>query len=152
MAAVMAYISPSAQRAAEAYGMLVRRMYAYGLTEDQVSTLLESDRRLVGRDSPKATAAGRLDDFAQHGYFTILLGEVLTEDELTRQIFSYGTVLNGQNWMSRPCAKYFAEAGRDRQRGLVQAAIMLATECGGEEAGWPLERAMAAVMPHVEGT
>jgi len=36
---------------------------------------------------------------------------------------------------------------RDRQRVLVQAAIELTAQLGSDAEGWPLERAVAAVMP-----
>lgn len=136
--------------AAEAYETLIGRMYACGLGNEQVSMLLASERRLKLADYPDARASVRLDHFAQYGYFPILLGEVLPEDELASQAFSYGTILNGQRWMSQPYGRHFPEMGLNRQRGLVRAAIELTAQVGGEEAGWPLERAMAAVMPYVE--
>lgn len=126
------------------------RAYGCGLTAVQVETLLNSDDLVAKATGWLGSAEKRLEYYAQHGYLTVLLGEVLSREELAGQPFSYWTVLNGAGWMDRPYARRFAVLGRDRQRGLVQAAIALTTELGGAEQGWPLERAMAAVMPYQE--
>lgn len=132
------------------YDEFIVRAQVLGLTAGQAKTLVESDRRLIGCDSPYAAAEVRLDLYLANGYLNILLGEVLTEDELTKQAFGYGTILNAGRWMKRPYARHFAAMSRDQQRGLVLAAIELTAQLGGEPEGWPLERAMAAVMPYSE--
>lgn len=141
----------AAQRIAERYQEFTVRALSMGLTLDQARFILESESLIGSITGRTPGAEARLEHYACYGYLTVLLGEVLTRDELTRQTFSYATVLNDRGWMDDRYAKAFAEMGRNRQRGLAQAAIELTAQLGGEEAGWPLERAMAAVMPHVEG-
>jgi hypothetical protein len=150
MSLSMGGIGRSVVEQAERHERLLALTHSFGLTAEQATTLIESDRRLVGRNDPAALLMARLGHLAEHGYLTILLGEVLTEGELIRQTFSYGTILNGRRWMERIYGKRFAELDRDRQRALVKAAIELTLQTGGAEQGWPLERAMAAVMPYLK--
>lgn len=90
----------------------------------------------------------RLDQFLQNGSLPVLLCDVLSPEELTEQPFGAEVVLNGWRWMQSPYGQQFSELDRDKQRGLVLAAIELTRELGGSQQGWPLERALAAVMPH----
>lgn len=132
------------------YEAFMRKARAIGLSLKQAETVFRSNAFLAGVGNPAANLEERLDHFAKHAYLTVLLGEVLTLEELKARSFSYGTVLNGQQWMDRRYGKHFAELGRDKQRALVESAIEVTAQLGGAEEGWPLERAMAAVMPSLE--
>lgn len=122
------------QRIAARYREFTVRALSMGLTMEQAKAILNSE------PDPEAC----LERYACYGYLPVRLGEVLTQEELAGQVFAGGTVLNG-DWMDRRYAKAFAEMSRDRQRGLVKAGIELALQTE-----WPLERAMAAVMPYLE--
>lgn len=140
----------AAQQIAIRYSEFIVRALSMGLTLDQAKVVLESEGMLTSISGRKGGADARLEHVAQHGYMTVLLGEVLTKDELASQAFGYATVLNSRSRMQRPYGKHFAQMSRERQRSLVMAAVALTEELGGAPQGWPLERAMAAVMPHVE--
>lgn len=146
-----AAFTEAAQRIAERYQDFTVRALSMGLTLDQAKTILESEGLVTSVTGRRGSAEERLEHYACYGYLEVPLCEVLTQDEMITQPFSYMTTLNGR-WMDRRYAKHFAEMARDRQRALVKAAIELTAQLGGAEQGWPLERAMAAVMPHVEGT
>jgi hypothetical protein len=126
------------------------RALTFGLTVEQAEAILRSDSLIASSTGRLGSAQERLEYYAEHGYLTVLLGEVLAPDEMAAQTFSYATILNGWGWMERGYGKHFAEMDRDRQRALVKAAIELTTQLGGAEQGWPLERAMAVVMPYLE--
>lgn len=127
------------------YEDFLRRARSLGLSLLQAQTVFRSGNLLAGVGDLTARPEDRLEHFAKHGYLTVLLGEVLTLEELKKQTFSYGTVLNSR--MDRRYGKHFAEMGRDRQRALVEAAIEVTAQIGGADEEWPLERAMAVVMP-----
>lgn len=133
-----------AQRIAERYHDFTVRALSMGLTKEQADAILESESKLSRISGWDNGAHRRLEHYAQYGYLTVRLGEVLTEGELEQQAFGFEIVLNGD--MDRAYAKHFAELSRDKQRGLAKAGIELALQTE-----WPLERAMAAVMPYVEG-
>lgn len=139
----------ASHRIAVRYQEFTVRALSMGLTLDQAKTILDSEG-LLGASGRRGSAEEQLEHYACYGYLTVLLGEVLTREELAGQAFGYETILNDTTWMDRTYAKRFAGMGRDRQRGLVKAAIELAVQLGGAEEGWPLERAMAAVMPYLE--
>lgn len=128
----------------------VIRARALGLTAEQAETIIRSEGLLTSISGRQGGAEVRLNYYACYGYLTVLLGEVLTGDEMVAQPFSHMAILNGQRWMDRRYGKYFAELEPDKQRGLVRAAIALTIELGGAKEGWPLGRAMAAVMPYQE--
>lgn len=121
---------------------------AFGLSMERAEMLLRSDGLIASVTGRQGSAHERLEDYARYGYLTVLLGEVLAKEDLAVQTFSYITVLNRD--MDHAYAKAFSEMSRDSQRGLVLAAIELSTQLGGEVQGWPLERAMNAVMPYQE--
>lgn len=123
----------ASQQIAVRYQMFTVRALAMGLTLDQAKIILERE------DDPEEC----LERYARYGYLPVFLGEVLTREELTGQAFSCETVLN--DWMDHRYANAFAVMGRARQRGLVKAGIELALQTE-----WPLERAIAAVMPYLE--
>lgn len=133
----------AAQRIAAWYRDFTVRALSMGLTLDQAKAILDSGALLASTGERRGSAEERLEHYACHGYLTVLLGEVLTQEEMVLQPFSYGAVLNGD--MDGTYAKHFAEMSRDRQRGLTKAGIELALQTE-----WPLERAMAAVMPYLE--
>lgn len=142
-AGLTAAFTQLAQSVAARYHDFTVRAVAMGLTMEQAETILSSEGMLTSISNRKGGAEARLEHYACYGYLTVLLGEVLTREELAGQAFGYETVLNG--WMDRRYAKHFAGMNRDRQRGLVKAGIELALQTE-----WPLERAMAAVMPYLE--
>lgn len=125
------------------YEDFLRKARSLGLSLKQAQTVFRSGNLLAGYST--ASPEARLEHFVKHGYLTVLLSEVLTLEELKEQSFSYGTVLNGR--MDRRYGKHFAEMGRDRQRALVESAIEVTAQLGGADEEWPLERAMAVVMP-----
>jgi hypothetical protein len=127
------------------YEKFMHKARSAGLSLRQAETVFRSGNFLAGIGDLTARPEDRLEHFAKHGYLTVLLGEVLTLEELTKQSFGYGTVLNDQ--MDRRYGKHFAEMDRDRQRVLVESAIEVTAQLGGAEDGWPLERAMVVVMP-----
>lgn len=132
------------------YERFMHKARSLGLSLKQAETVFRSNALLAGIGDLTATPEERLEHFAKHAYLTVLLGEVLSLEELKKQSFSYGTVLNDAQWMDRRYGKHFAEMGRDRQRALVEAAIEVTAQLGGAEEAWPLERAMAVVMPDTE--
>lgn len=133
------------RRVTDRYQEFMTRALAFGITVEQAETLLKSDGLVISISGRQGSAEARLEYYACYGYLTVLLGEVLTREELAEQAFPFETVLNSVSWMDRRYARHFSEMERDRQRGLVKAAIELAlqAECS-------LERAMAAVMPYLE--
>lgn len=96
-------------------------------------------------------ARRRIDQMIAQGYRAVLLRKVLADDELSGQPFSAQTILNDLRWMRYRLVLHVATMSIVHQRGLALAAIELAEQLGGNAEGWPLERTMAAVMPHVEG-
>lgn len=142
-AGLSAPFAKAAERIAAWYQDFTVRALSMGLTLDQAKTILDSGALMASTGERRGSAEGRLEHYACHGYLEVLLGEVLAQGELAGQAFSYGAVLNGD--MDRRYAKHFAEMSRDRQRGLTKAGIELALQTD-----WPLERAMAAVMPYLE--
>lgn len=106
--------------------------------------------REIGSDG-LVGARRRIDQMIEKGYRAVLLRKVLADEELAGQPFSAETILNDLRWMRHRLVLHFATMSRDQQRGLALAAIELTEQLGGDVEGWPLERAMAAVMPHVEG-
>lgn len=129
------------------YEAFTHRARSLGLSLKQAETVFRSGALLASIGDLTATPDERLEHFAKHGYLTVLLGEVLTLEELTKHSFSYGTVLNGLAWMERRYGRHFAGLARDRQRGLVEAAIAVTDQLSDYEEEWSLERAMAVVMP-----
>ena len=59
-------------------------------------------------------------------------------------------ILNRPCWMPDPLGRQFAELSRSRQCSMVTAALAVTDELGGDAEGWPLERALSAVMPYLE--
>lgn len=85
--------------------------------------------------------------FEMYGYLPITVRDVLAWHDIEAQQIDPEMILNKPRWMPDPLGRQFAEMRRDRQRTLVEAAIELAVQLGGDAEGWPLERAVAAVMP-----
>lgn len=129
------------------YEGFFERARALGLSTDQARWIAERERN----SSDFSDLLWRLDErlrlVAENGWLVVTLDDVLTPDELIAQSFSARTPLNGRQWMQRTYGEHFAELKRDKQRGLTKAGIELALQTE-----WPLERAMAAVMPYVEGS
>lgn len=126
------------------------RAHAVGIPSERAQAIVDREvRRGPSFGDPLDRCEERLRLFFEFGYLLVVLDEVLTTDELRAQPFEGSRVLNG-GFMSRPYGKRFAEMPQDRQRVLVKAAIELTQQLGGPKEGWPLERAMAAVMPYQE--
>lgn len=125
------------------------RASTLGLTLEKAEKLLRTDFVLTvsGREG---SAIERLHYYAHYEYLTVLLGEVLTRDELAEQPFAFETALNAASWMNPRYGARFEAMDQDRQQVLVRAAIELTEQLGGTAEGWPLERAMAVVMPYQE--
>lgn len=87
--------------------------------------------------------------FEMYGYLPLTVRDVLAQRDIDAQQIDPETILNKPRWMPDPLGRQFAEMRRDRQRTLVEAAIevTLQARLGGDAEGWPLERAVAAVMP-----
>lgn len=142
-----------------AQAVLARRdeLFAYanasGFPPSQVEVVFEAETQRARQTGAAAFLyiRGRLDQMIWKGYTAVLLRKVLTDAELASQPFSSETILNDLRWMSYRLVLHVATMSRDQQRGLALAAIELTEQLGGDAEGWPLERAMAAVMPHVEG-
>ena len=90
--------------------------------------------------------------YTMYGYMPLTLGDVLASRRAESRSVDFTTVLNSPRWMPRPLGQQFAEMSRSRQRSMVEAAIELTAQLGGDAEGWPLQRALAAVMPHLETT
>lgn len=126
---------------------------ALGFPRSQAEVVLKVQIRRASENGSDGLrgARRRIDQMVQKGYTAVLLRKVLADDELTGQPFSAETILNDLRWMRHRLVMHVATMSRVQQRGLALAAIELAEQLGGEAEGWPLERAMAAVMPYVEG-
>jgi hypothetical protein len=135
---------------AAGYQGFFERAQALGLSTDQARWIAERERSSGDFTDLLWRLDERLRLFAENGYLVVILNDVLIPGE-PHPPFSPWTVLNGPQWMTYGYAKHFAGLGHDQQRTLVMAAIELTEQLGGPPQGWLLERAMAAVMPHVEG-
>lgn len=87
--------------------------------------------------------------FTMYGYMPLTVRDVFAWPwrGVEAQQIDPEMILNKPRWMPDPLGQQFAEMRRDRQRILVEAAIELTAQLGGDAEGWPLERAVAAVMP-----
>lgn len=136
------------------YEQFILQARAFGLTNEEAKSVIDCEglhdaaRFTVGDVVTRAEL--RLQSFAETGYLPVTLSTVLTRDELREQVFSAGTILNDLHWMELSYAKHFRRMSRSRQRTIVLAAIELTAQVGGTPEGWPLERAMAVVMPFQE--
>lgn len=130
------------------YDEFVIRARTLGMTTEQATAIFKTEiSKGSGFDAAMRRCDERWNQFAEYGYLPMVLADVLTLEEIKELPFSSGTPLNDWRWMQRPLGRQFAEMSHDRQRVLVEAAIELTAQLGGEKEGWSLERAMAAVMP-----
>ncbi|NUQ98303.1 MAG: hypothetical protein HOY79_17725 [Streptomyces sp.] len=135
-------------REAIRYEALLIRAEAVGMSRSQAEAVFRDEEfRSYGFDEAIEHLEHRIHQFAMYGYMPLALRDVLTQREIETQVADSTTVLNSPRWMDRPLGQQFAEMGRERQRTLVRAAIEVTEQLGGDAEGWPLERAMAAVMP-----
>lgn len=127
---------------------------ALGFPRSQAEVVLKVEIRRASENGSDGLrgARRRIDQMVQKGYVAVLLRKVLADDELSGQPFSAQTILNDLRWMRYRLVLHVATMSIVHQRGLALAAIELTEQLGGDAEGWPLERAMAAVMPYVEGT
>jgi hypothetical protein len=133
---------------ASRYDEFIVRARTLGMTTEQATAIFKTEIGVCdGFDAAMRRCDERWNQFAEYGYLPMVLSDLLTWDEIKDLPFGSGTPLNDWRWMQRPLGRQFAEMGHDRQRVLVEAAIELTTQLGGEKEGWSLERAIAAVMP-----
>lgn len=135
------------------YEAYLIRAEAAGMSRSQATAIFDS---VVAGSYSIDDAIERVEHrvrlFTMYGYMPLTLGDVLPSHEVAAQAIDFTTVLNSPRWMPRPLGQQFAEMSRSRQRAMVEAAIELTAQLGGDAEGWPLKRAMAAVMPHLETT
>lgn len=150
MAFGMGVLGRQRVEAATHYEEFLVRAHALGLTVEQAKAMFEFEASYSRSAlSPLERCHDRLRLFAENCYLIVMLEEVLIPGT-HRPPFSPWTILNGRDWMPYPYGRHFAEMTRERQRSLVSAAVALTEELGGPPQGWPLERAMNAVMPELE--
>lgn len=135
------------------YEACLIRARAVGMSREQAQMVYDNEQAIA---YSVIDAIERLEHrvrlFTMYGYLPLTLGDVLPWHEVATQAIDSTTVLNSPRWMPRPLGQQFAEMSRSRQRTLVESAVELTAQLGGDAEGWPLKRALAAVMPHLETT
>lgn len=131
---------------------LLNRAATVGMSREQAQEVFY-DLQLVAYsfDDAIGQLERRVRLFAMYGYMPVAARDVLQWRDIEARQIDPEMILNKPRWMPDPLGQQFAEMRRDRQRTLVQAAIELTAQLGGDAEGWPLERAVAAVMPCKEG-
>lgn len=144
-------LSASALADATRYESFLVKAQAAGIPLERASAIVRGEAA-AGFSFSEAMrhAEARLHLTYEYGYLPMILRDVLDPDELTTVPFSSETILNDWRWMPRPLGRQFAEMAANRQRSIVEAAIELTAQLGGPSEEWPLERAVAAVMPYSE--
>lgn len=133
------------------YETFLTRAHALGLPHGQARTIFRDEAETgCGFHAAITRAEHRLSQFYEYGYLPLILRDVLTRDEINALPFSSEMILNSWRWMPRPLGQQFAEMNHGRRRTVVEAAVELTAQLGGDAEGWPLERAMAVVMPDTE--
>ena len=133
------------------YETFLARAHAVGLPDGQARAIFRNEAETgCGFHAAITRAEQRLSQFYEYGYLPLTLRDVLTRDEINALPFSSETILNSWRWMPSPLGRQFAEMSHDRRRTVVEAAVELTAQLGGNAEGWPLERAMFVVMPDLE--
>jgi hypothetical protein len=124
------------------------RATAVGMSREQAHRIFRNAETVsYSFDDAIERLEHRIRLFTMYGYLPLAVRDVLTRREIDTRRIDPDTLLNRPRWMPNPLGRQFAEASHNRQRSLVAAALAVADDLGGDAAGWPLERALAAVMP-----
>lgn len=143
-------INARAIRKATRYEALLAGAEAVGMSRSRAEEIFRGEEfRNYSFDEAIERLEHRLRLFTMYGYEPVAVRDVLPWRDIRAQQIDPEMILNRPRWMPDPLGRQFAEMGRDRQRVLVEAAIELTAQLG-DVGGWPLERAMAVVMPHKE--
>lgn len=133
------------------YEACLIRAEAVGISQIRASEIFrKAEAAVYSFDEAIEYVEDRIRRFAMYGYMPLAVRDVLTRREVDTHQADPEAILNRPRWMPDPLGRQFAEMSRDRQRSLVTAALAVTDELGGDAAGWPLERALAAVMPFQE--
>jgi len=132
------------------YEALLSRAATIGMSRERAQAIFDEAQLVAyGFDDAIGCLQHRVRLFEMYGYEPLSVGDVLPWRDIRAQQIDPEVILNRPRWMPDPLGRQFAEMGRDRQRTLVEAAIELTAQLD-DVGGWPLERAMAAVMPQAE--
>jgi hypothetical protein len=129
---------------------LLNRAATVGMSRERAREIFHNaELAAYGFDDAIERLEHRVRLFTMYGYMPVAARDVLAWPwrDIEAQQIDPEMILNKPRWMPDPLGQQFAEMRRDRQRTLVQAAIELIAQLGGDVEGWPLERAVAAVMP-----
>lgn len=138
-------------REATRFEALLNRAVAVGMSRERAQAIFcDTEAVTYGFNDAIEYLDHRVRLFTMYGYMPLAVRDVLTRDEIDTHRVDPEAILNRPRWMPDPLGRQFAEMSRDRQRSLVTAALAVTDELGGSAEGWPLERAMAAVMPYKE--
>lgn len=133
------------------YEACLIRAEAVGISQIRASEIFrKAEAAVYNFDDAIERLEHRVRLFTMYGYMPLAMRDVLTLREIDTRRIDPEAILNRPRWMPDPLGRQFAEMSRDRQRSLVTAALAVTDELGGDAAGWPLERAIAAVMPFQE--
>jgi len=132
------------------YEAVLNRATALGMSRERTQAIFdEAQLSAYSFDEAVGRLQHRVRLFEMYGYEALTVGDVLSRCDIRAQRLDPEAVLNRPRWLPDPLGRQFTEMRRDRQRVLVEAAIELTAQLG-DVGGWPLERAMAVVMPHKE--
>jgi hypothetical protein len=127
---------------------LLNRAVTLGMSRERAREIFhDAELTAYSFDEAIESLEHRVRLFKMYGYMPLTVRDVLAQREIAARQLDPETILNRPRWMPDPLGRQCAEMRHDRQRVLVEAAIELTAQLGGDAEGWPLERAMAAVMP-----
>jgi hypothetical protein len=127
---------------------LMSRAATLGMSRDRAREIFhDAELTAYGFDEAIERLRHRVRLFEMYGYLPVTARDVLAWRDIEVRQIDPEMILNKPRWMPDPLGRQFAEMRRGRQRILVQAAIEVTVQLGGDAEGWPLERAVAAVMP-----
>jgi len=130
------------------YEAVLNRATALGMSRERTRVIFdEAQLAACSFEDAVERLQHRVRLFEMYGYEPLTVRDVLAQRDISAQRLDPEMILNRPRWMPDPLGRQFAKMRRDRQRILVQAAVELTAQVGGDAAGWPLERAVAAVMP-----
>jgi hypothetical protein len=132
---------------------LLNRAATVGMSRERAQEIFhDAELAAYSFDDAIERLEHRVHLFTMYGYMPVAVRDVLAWPwrDIEAQQIDPEMILNKPRWMPDPLGRQFAEMRRGRQRTLVEAAVELAVQVGGDAAGWPLERAVAAVMSYKE--
>jgi len=130
------------------YEAVLNRATALGMSSKRTRAIFdEAQLAACSFEDAVERLQHRVRLFEMYGYEPLTVRDVLAQRDISVQRLDPEMILNRPRWMPDPLGQQFAEMRRDRQRILVEAALELTAQLGGDVEGWPLERAVAAVMP-----